>query len=162
MDASWSGCRKSGTSVGVVQPDKSYKYYANFDWYNHYFKKNRPMQDYNVSVTGGSKRVNYYVSGRIYKEDGMIRQNNDKFESFSTRAKLNVKITDWLKYGVNMCFLIQTTIIPAETTYSTYSKVRAFILFPIFHPRTPTARPFITTNIITTAVWLSATGLMQS
>ncbi|MDE6197571.1 MAG: TonB-dependent receptor plug domain-containing protein, partial [Muribaculaceae bacterium] len=40
----------------VVQPDKSYKYYANFDWYNHYFKKNRPMQDYNVSVTGGSKR----------------------------------------------------------------------------------------------------------
>lgn len=88
----------------VVQPDKSYKYYANFDWYNHYFKKNRPMQDYNVSVTGGSKRVNYYVSGRIYKEDGMIRQNNDKFESFSTRAKLNVKITDWLKYGVNMSF----------------------------------------------------------
>lgn len=88
----------------VVQPDKSYKYYANFDWYNHYFKKNRPMQDYNVSVTGGSKRVNYYVSGRMYKEDGMIRQNNDKFESFSTRAKLNVKITDWLKYGVNMSF----------------------------------------------------------
>lgn len=88
----------------VVQPDKSYKYYANFDWYNHYFKKNRPMQDYNVSVTGGSKRVNYYVSGRMYKEDGMIRLNNDKYESFSTRAKLNVKITDWLKYGVNMSF----------------------------------------------------------
>ena len=92
----------------VVQPDKSYKYYANYDWYNHYFKKNRPMQDYNISVTGGTKRVNYYVSGRMYKEDGMIRQNNDKYTSFSTRAKLNVKITDWLKYGVNMSFFNST------------------------------------------------------
>lgn len=88
----------------VVQPDKSYKYYANFDWYNHYFKKNRPMQDYNVSITGGSNRVSYYVSGRMYTEDGMIRQNNDKFKSFSTRAKMDIKITDWLKYGVNTSF----------------------------------------------------------
>ena len=85
----------------VVQNDKSYKYYANFDWYNHYFKKTRPMQEYNISITGGSKKVNYFVSGRFYQEDGMFRQHNDRFKSFSTRAKLNVQITDWLRYGVN-------------------------------------------------------------
>lgn len=88
----------------IVQPDKSYKYYANFDWYNHYFKKNRPMQDYNVSIRGGSKRLSYYVSGRMYTEDGLVRQNNDRFKSFSTRAKFDIKITDWLKYGVNTSF----------------------------------------------------------
>lgn len=88
----------------VVQNDGSYKYYANFNWYNHYFKKNRPMQDYNVSVSGGSDRVNYYVSGRFYAEDGMINIDTDKFQSFSTRAKLDVKIAKWLKYGVNMSF----------------------------------------------------------
>lgn len=88
----------------VVQPDKSYKYYANFDWYNHYFKKIRPMQDYNVSVTGGNDKVRYYVSGRMYSEDGMIRQNNDEMRSYSLRAKLDVKITDWLKYGVNVSY----------------------------------------------------------
>ena len=88
----------------VVQGDGSYKYYANFDWYNHYFKRNRPMNDYNVSVKGGSERVSYFVSGRFYDEDGMIRQNNDKFQSYSTRAKMNIKVTDWLKYGVNMSF----------------------------------------------------------
>lgn len=40
----------------VVQEDGSYKYYANHDWYRHYFKTTRPMQDYNVSVQGGMIR----------------------------------------------------------------------------------------------------------
>ena len=35
----------------VTQNDGTYKYYANFDWYNHYFKSTRPMQDYNISLT---------------------------------------------------------------------------------------------------------------
>lgn len=53
----------------VPTPDKHWMFYANYDWYNHYFRKNRPMQDYNVSIRGGSKKVNYYVSGRAYLED---------------------------------------------------------------------------------------------
>lgn len=88
----------------IAQNDGSYKYYANFDWYNHYFRKNRPMHDYDVTIKGGSEYVNYFISGRLYDEDGMIRQNNDKYKSISTRAKLNIKLTDWLKYGVNASF----------------------------------------------------------
>lgn len=88
----------------VVQDDLSYKYYANYDWYNHYFKTTRPMQDYNVSITGGTDKVNYYISGRMYKEDGQIRQNNDNFKSYNLRSKINVNITDWLKYGINVSY----------------------------------------------------------
>ena len=88
----------------VVQPDGSYKYYANFNWYDHYFKKNRPMQDYNVSVTGGNDKVNYYVSGRYYNEMGMLAQNTDRWDNFSTRGKLNVKIRPWLRYGMNFSY----------------------------------------------------------
>ncbi len=88
----------------VAQTDGSYKYYANFNWYDHYFKKNRPMQDYNVSVTGGNDKVNYYVSGRYYNEMGMLAQNTDRWDNFSTRGKLNVKIRPWLRYGMNFSY----------------------------------------------------------
>lgn len=88
----------------VTQPDGSYKYYANFDWYNHYYKNIRPMQDYNISLRGGNDRVNYFVSGRYYTEDGMYRQNNDKWHQFSTRAKLNIKVKPWMRYGLNFSF----------------------------------------------------------
>ena len=88
----------------VTQPDGSYKYYANYDWYDHYYKRVRPMQDYNVSLRGGNDRVNYFVSGRYYTEDGMFRQSTDKWHQFSTRAKMNVKITPWMTYGVNFSY----------------------------------------------------------
>ena len=88
----------------VTQPDGSYKYYANFDWYNHYFKSTRPMQDYNISLKGGNDRINYFVSGRYYMEDGMFRQNTDRWHQFSQRAKININIKPWLHYGVNFSF----------------------------------------------------------
>ena len=88
----------------VTQSDGSYKYYANFDWYNHYFKSTRPMQDYNISLKGGNDRINYFVSGRYYMEDGMFRQNTDRWHQFSQRAKVNINIKPWLHYGVNFSF----------------------------------------------------------
>lgn len=92
----------------VPTSDGHWRYYANHDWYSHYYRKSRPMQDYNVSVTGGSKRVNYYVSGRAYLQDGMINIDNDKYKSFSMRAKVDVKLTNWLKYSANTSFFEST------------------------------------------------------
>lgn len=92
----------------VETTDNHWRYYANNNWYDHYYRKSRPMQDYNVSITGGSKRVNYYVSGRAFVEDGMLKINNDKYKSFSMRAKLDIKITDWLQYKVNTSFFEST------------------------------------------------------
>jgi TonB-linked SusC/RagA family outer membrane protein len=92
----------------VPTSDNHWRYYANFNWYDHYYRKTRPMQDYNVSITGGSKRVNYYVSGRAYLQDGMINIDNDKFKSYSMRAKMDIKVTDWLKYSVNTSFFEST------------------------------------------------------
>lgn len=92
----------------VETTDNHWRYYANNNWYDHYYRNSRPMQDYNVSITGGSKRVNYYVSGRAFVEDGMLKINNDKYKSFSMRAKLDIKITDWLQYKVNTSFFEST------------------------------------------------------
>lgn len=88
----------------VVQPNGSYKYYANHNWYDTYYKRTRPMQDYNISLRGGNDRVNYFVSGRYYMEDGMFRQNTDRWQQVSTRGKMNVKIKPWLRYGINFSF----------------------------------------------------------
>ncbi|MBR1807948.1 MAG: TonB-dependent receptor [Paludibacteraceae bacterium] len=100
----------------VTQPDGSYKYYANYDWYDHYFKEIRPMQDYNVSLRGGNDKVNYFVSGRYYTEDGMFRQNTDKWHQFSTRAKLNIKIKPWMRYGVNFSFFSSKYTYPGTSS----------------------------------------------
>ena len=88
----------------VTQTDGSYKYYANFDWYDQLYNSNRPMQDYNISLKGGNDRINYFVSGRYFMEDGMFKQQTDRWHQVSQRAKVNINIKPWLHYGVNFSF----------------------------------------------------------
>ncbi len=82
----------------------AYVYLANFDWYNWMFDESRPTQDYNVNVSGGSKNVTYLVSARYYNQQGIFRQGPDNYDSFNTRAKVDIKIKPWLKLSSNTKF----------------------------------------------------------
>lgn len=70
------------------------------NWYDTYYRKNAPFRQANVSVNGGGKGSNYYVSGTYYKEDGSAWRSG--FERFTVRANLNTIITKWLKFGLNL------------------------------------------------------------
>ena len=59
-----------------------------------------PFQDYQVSVSGGAERVNYYVSGSYMKQQGIVF--NDEFKKFTFLSKVEAKITDWMKYGLTL------------------------------------------------------------
>ena len=60
-------------------------------------------QKYDVSVSGSSERVTYYVSGDYTRQQG-IRKGDD-YEKSGTMAKVDFKITDWLTVGVKGNFL---------------------------------------------------------
>ena len=61
-----------------------------------------PIQDYNLSISGKSDRVSYFVSGSYLNEHGI--QKEDKFNRTTFRANLESKITDWLKVGFNSAY----------------------------------------------------------
>lgn len=82
----------------------SYVYLANFDWYNYMYDNTRPTQDYNVTVSGGGKNVSYMVSARYYGQKGIYRVAPDYFQTFNTRAKVDVKIRPWLRLSSNTKF----------------------------------------------------------
>jgi TonB-linked SusC/RagA family outer membrane protein len=61
-----------------------------------------PIQDYNLSISGKSDRVNYFVSGSYTDEKGI--QIDDDFSRTTFRANLESDITDWLKIGFNSSY----------------------------------------------------------
>lgn len=86
-------------SLGDVvynEEKKYYEYFGNTDWYNLMMKDNIPATEQTISVSGGSERVNYYISGRYYFQDGIFRMNPDKFNKYNLRAKGDIKINKWL------------------------------------------------------------------
>ena len=60
-------------------------------------------QKYDLSISGRSDRVNYYVSGDYTRQQG-IRKGDD-YEKAGAMGKLDFNVTDWLTVGVKANFL---------------------------------------------------------
>lgn len=59
-----------------------------------------PIQNYNLSVRGGSENVSYYVSGTYSNEQGNIKTTF--YETYSFRANLNAKINNVISLGLEL------------------------------------------------------------
>jgi TonB-linked SusC/RagA family outer membrane protein len=57
------------------------------------------VQDYQLAVSGGAEKINYYVSGSYSKNEGIIV--GDKFNRVSLLGKIDTDITSWLKIGLD-------------------------------------------------------------
>lgn len=86
----------------IVGDDGNYYYYGNFDWYNYFYQKTRPQQEHNLSITGGSEKLNYYVSGRYLTQEGIFKIHPDIYDNLSFRARINAQITPWIRYSTNV------------------------------------------------------------
>jgi TonB-linked SusC/RagA family outer membrane protein len=69
------------------------------NWQKAVFKT-APMQNNNLSLTGGNDNMNYYISGGFLKQDGTIIGSN--FKRYSFRTNVEGKLKDWFKLGANM------------------------------------------------------------
>lgn len=61
-------------------------------------------QDHNLSVTGGNEKIQYYISGGYYDEDGLLKYADIGYKRTSLNAKLNAEIASWIKFKLNTKF----------------------------------------------------------
>ena len=75
--------------------------YANTDWFDHYFKSTTMRHSHNLSVMGGSDKINYYVGlGYIYQE-GLLDKVDDNLSKYNVNTKFEIKAKEWLKFNFN-------------------------------------------------------------
>jgi TonB-linked SusC/RagA family outer membrane protein len=59
-----------------------------------------PIQSHELSLSGGTEKTQYLVSGSYYDQDGIIR--NTDYNRISFRSNVDSKVKDWLKVGMNI------------------------------------------------------------
>ncbi|MGN7202944.1 SusC/RagA family TonB-linked outer membrane protein [Pedobacter sp. SAFR-022] len=74
-----------------------YVYYGNTDWYDELYKDNTSATDQNITLSGGSGKTDFYISGRSFKQNGLFRYNSDDYEMLNLRAKGSIQLYPWLK-----------------------------------------------------------------
>ncbi|GAB3691489.1 TonB-dependent receptor [Spirosoma flavus] len=66
------------------------------DWQDQIFQQ-APIQNYQLSMSGGDEKTQYAISGGYFKQGGVVV--NSDFDRFSFRVNLDRKLTDKLKIG---------------------------------------------------------------
>lgn len=90
--------RRLGLEGGVLN---DYLAGNTFDWYDHTFRTGF-NQDYNVSVSGASDKMNYYLSLGYMRNEGAVNYND--YETVRANLKLEGKVNKWLEIGANVNF----------------------------------------------------------
>ena len=60
------------------------------------------QHQHQLSVSGGTEKVQYYVSGSYMNQDGTIIGSN--FNRFSVRTNLDAQLKKWIKLGLNATY----------------------------------------------------------
>ncbi|MFT4092472.1 MAG: TonB-dependent receptor [Niabella sp.] len=71
------------------------------DWQREIFTRG-VQQNHQLALSGGTKGVNYYISGNYYDQEGTIIGSGLKRKS--VRLNLETDVTQWLKMGINATY----------------------------------------------------------
>jgi TonB-linked SusC/RagA family outer membrane protein len=61
------------------------------------------IQDHNLSLSGGTKELKYYVSGDYLNQKGVLK--GYQYTRVSLRANIDADVTDWLTVGTSLFFV---------------------------------------------------------
>lgn len=102
--------------------------YPSVDWVKTMYKDLATTRRYNISVSGGSKMVRYYVAGSYYFEDSILNNANDErydaslnFRKFNFRANTDINITRSTELGISLSTQYNIKNQPASTLQDIYT-----------------------------------------
>ena len=71
---------------------------VNTDWQDQIFRQ-ATVQNYQLSASGGSENLKYFISGGYLNEEGVVIASG--FERFSFRTNLDAKLSDKVRLGLS-------------------------------------------------------------
>jgi len=85
----------------ILNPETgNYQYVGNYNWYEMLNKKTYPMQQYNLSVTGGTKDVRYYLSAGYFNQKGLAKFADENYDRFNVMTNTTFRANSWIEMGL--------------------------------------------------------------
>ncbi len=103
------------------------------NWLDEVFHQNALLQNYDLSVSSATDKLNYFVSGSFYDQEGIALASN--FRRYNLRANADVKAANWLKVGTNSMIAYEEVQQAPEGGYNTVTPISAaHFMLPYWSP----------------------------
>ena len=89
--------------------------HPNTDWYGDLVKKWTTTWRHNITIDGGSKGMNYFVSMGLKGDESMYKQSSTNYKQYNLRAKIDLPVTDWFKTGLETAGFFISKIYPYKS-----------------------------------------------
>ncbi len=102
-------------SDGSIGTKGRWLYYPKgVDYYDALYKDFTFTQTHNLSISGANDKFDYYVSGRLYDNNGLFDStvNPDSYKMYNGRVKVGYQITPWLKITSNTSIAYSQYVMP--------------------------------------------------
>jgi len=76
------------------------------DWQDQVFNPNAMIQNYHLSIDGGTEKDKYAISASYFNQDGTVIGSN--YERLTLRINSSHKVRNWLTVGENLSFQSST------------------------------------------------------
>lgn len=73
--------------------------WANTDWYKVNYKDWVPNSTHNLSVSGGDKRTQFYISASTFNQSGLLNFGDDSHTRNTINSQVNTKVNNWVKFN---------------------------------------------------------------
>ena len=77
----------------------------NQNWPRNFIDKTSFGQEHNLSISGGSEKVKYYISGAFLSQEGQMNYSDEKKKRFNISGKVSGQVTKWLNLDFNARFI---------------------------------------------------------
>jgi TonB-linked SusC/RagA family outer membrane protein len=74
---------------------------ADTNWLDELFETGR-SQNLQLTASGGSERIKYLTSGGLYKQDGIVVYNNDRYQRMNFRTNIDAALSNRFNVGTNL------------------------------------------------------------
>lgn len=89
--------------IDPSNPNK-YLYCGNTDWIDETIKDHTLMQQYTLSINGGSGKTSYYGSAGFMDQEGTLKHYDDAYKRFNMNLNLTSDVRKWLQLRLKTTF----------------------------------------------------------
>ncbi|WP_242696455.1 TonB-dependent receptor [Longitalea luteola] len=127
-----------------LQPNGSYKFFYNTNWYDYLFRKRQSSYSHNLSLSGGTEKIAGYLSARVYETESIQNIDDAGLKKYNLKANLTLKANKWLEISNNTQLASDDNLeyAGAKSGYGgLWSNTTWYFLFP-FYPTEIDGIPF--------------------
>ncbi len=132
----------------ITVSDTTYKMPYDTDWQSELFNTGK-VTDVQMSFSGGTDDLTYFVSGGVYSNKGMV--SGSGYNRYGFRSNIEKKVNKWLKIGLNLAPTLEKTNVLHNSTAANSANnpfLVATQLAPIFPTHNPDGSYFITSQVL--------------